>query len=69
LATAAFAIFDVDRDGFVTHSELCQVLQGLVGEHMEGQEVNDIASLAIQDADADEDGQLCFEEFTNVSRV
>jgi Ca2+-binding EF-hand superfamily protein len=34
---------------------------------MEEQEVEDIAFVTIQDADADEDGKLSFEEFSTVS--
>lgn len=54
----AFKVFDKDGDGFITASELRQVMANL-GENLTDTEVADM----IREADLDNDGKVNFEEF------
>lgn len=54
----AFAVFDVDKDGFITKSELRQVMNRL-GENL----TEDQLDAMIEEADKDGDGKINEIEF------
>ena len=59
----AFKVFDKNGDGFISSNELKQVLLSL-GEKATD---NDIV-LMMKEADTNNDGKICFEEFKNMMR-
>ena len=54
----AFAVFDVDKDGFITKGELRQVMNRL-GENLTDEQLDAM----IREADLDGDGKINAEEF------
>lgn len=54
----AFAVFDVDKDGFITKGELRQVMNRL-GENLTDEQLDAM----IKEADLDGDGKINAEEF------
>ena len=54
----AFAVFDVDKDGYITKSELRQVMNRL-GENLTDAQLDAM----IKEADKDKDGKINEEEF------
>ena len=57
----AFAVFDVDKDGFITKSELRQVMNRL-GENLTDAQL----TAMIKEADTDNDGKISIKEFKNL---
>ncbi|XP_033736497.1 calmodulin-alpha-like [Pecten maximus] len=55
---SSFRVYDKNGDGYITHSELKFVLQG-IGERVSDEEVEDIISRV----DKDDDGKINFKEF------
>ena len=54
----AFAVFDVDKDGYITKSELHQVMNRL-GENLTDEQL----AAMIKEADTDGDGKINIAEF------
>lgn len=54
----AFAVFDVDKDGYITKSELRQVMNQL-GENLTDKQLDAM----IKEADKDGDGKINAKEF------
>lgn len=54
----AFAVFDVDKDGYITKSELRQVMNRL-GENLTDKQLDAM----IREADKDGDGKINAKEF------
>jgi calmodulin len=54
----AFAVFDVDKDGFITKGELRQIMNRL-GENLTDEQLDAM----IKEADKDGDGKVNAEEF------
>jgi len=57
----AFKVFDKDNNGFISASELRQVMINL-GEKLTDEEINEM----IREADNDDDGQVNYEEFVKM---
>lgn len=64
-------MFDKNKDGFVSHEELKQVMASL-GENLSDAQIADMSTLLllwfcwlflVREADADNDGKINFEEF------
>ncbi|OQV24122.1 Calcineurin subunit B type 1 [Hypsibius exemplaris] len=64
----AFSIYDIDGDGFITNSELFQVLKMMVGNNLKDLQLQQIVDKTIMYADKDGDGKISFEEFCVVVR-
>ena len=62
----AFQIYDIDRDGFITNSELFQVLKMMVGNNLKDAQLQQIVDKTILYADKDQDGKISFSEFSEV---
>jgi len=58
---AAFKVFDVDGDGFISAEELKSVMATL-GETLTQEEIEEM----IREADEDGDGKVCYEEFAKM---
>jgi len=59
----AFNMYDSDRDGYINQDELVQVLHQLVGEHINADQLLQIAERTITEADTDHDSRISFPEF------
>merc|ERR1712032_78751 len=57
----AFKVFDKDDNGFISHSELRQVMLNL-GEKLDDAEIKEM----IREADLDDDGQVNYQEFVRM---
>lgn len=57
----AFAVFDQDKDGYITSAELKLVLENL-GEKLNDREVAQL----MKDADADGDGRISLDDFKSL---
>ncbi|XP_028409662.1 calcineurin subunit B type 1-like [Dendronephthya gigantea] len=62
----AFQIYDIDRDGFITNSELFQVLKMMVGNNLKDTQLQQIVDKTILYADKDQDGKISFSEFSEM---
>ena len=56
-----FRVFDKDGNGFISRSELRQVLEKM-GEKISEAEIDDM----IDEVDSDGDGEICYEEFVKM---
>ncbi|PVU95086.1 hypothetical protein BB561_002063 [Smittium simulii] len=61
----AFQIYDMDRDGFISNGELYMVLKTMVGNNLTAVQLQQVVDKTIADADANGDGKISFEEFSN----
>ncbi|MBN3309996.1 CHP1 protein, partial [Amia calva] len=59
----AFQLYDQDKDGKISRSELLQVLRMMVGVQVTNEQLESIADRTIQEADLDGDSAISFEEF------
>ncbi|CAH1118911.1 unnamed protein product [Phaedon cochleariae] len=59
--TAAFQVFDLDGDGFISREEL-KIAMDMIGEEI----TEDQLDHAIEVADTDKDGRINYEEFVKV---
>ncbi|XP_032401722.1 calcineurin B homologous protein 2 isoform X2 [Xiphophorus hellerii] len=59
----AFQLYDRDRDGKISRTELLQVLREMLGLQVTEEQLQSIAERAIQEADLDRDDAICFDEF------
>lgn len=59
----AFRLYDRDRDGKISRTELLQVLREMLGLQVTEEQLQSIAERAIQEADLDKDGAISFDEF------
>ncbi len=57
----AFAVFDVDKDGYITKSELRQVMNRL-GESLTDEQLDAM----IREADTDGDGKIDIKDFKSL---
>lgn len=58
---AAFEVFDIDRDGFITKEELKTAME-MIGEDVTDQQLDQV----LQMADIDQDGRINYEEFVKL---
>ncbi|XP_056138898.1 calcineurin B homologous protein 2 [Lampris incognitus] len=59
----AFQMYDQDRDGKISRTELLQVLRAMLEMQVTEEQLESIADRAIQEADLDKDDAISFEEF------
>mmetsp|Transcript_90731 Transcript_90731/g.189659 ORF Transcript_90731/g.189659 Transcript_90731/m.189659 type:complete len:177 (+) Transcript_90731:58-588(+) len=59
----AFAIYDVNKDGFISNGDLFQVMKMMVGDNLTEVQLQQLVDRQIISADLDGDGKLSFEEF------
>ena len=66
LMTVAFRIYDMDKDGYISNSELFRVLKMMVGSNLKDTQLQQIVDKTIIYADTDGDGKISFDEFCKV---
>ncbi|CAG0913708.1 unnamed protein product [Notodromas monacha] len=59
----AFSMYDQDEDGFISKDELLSVLNLLIGANISQDQLASIAERTINEADADGDQRISYEEF------
>ncbi|XP_055612533.1 calcium and integrin-binding family member 2-like [Uranotaenia lowii] len=62
----AFKIYDFDKDGFIGHADLLNVIIALTRNELTIEEHQQIAEKVIEEADVDGDGKLSYLEFEHV---
>uniref|UniRef100_A0A3B5QVW3 Calcineurin-like EF-hand protein 2 n=1 Tax=Xiphophorus maculatus TaxID=8083 RepID=A0A3B5QVW3_XIPMA len=62
-SSVAFQLYDRDRDGKISRTELLQVLREMLGLQVTEEQLQSIAERAIQEANLDRDDTICFDEF------
>ena len=65
----AFAIYDIDGDGFISNGELFTVLKMMVGSNLTDVQLQQLVDRTIIKADKDFDGKISFTEFCDVSII
>lgn len=63
----AFRVYDVDGDGYVSPSDLREVLRMMVGTNLNEAQLQHIVEKTVAEHDADKDGRLSPAEFAKVS--
>jgi Ca2+-binding EF-hand superfamily protein len=58
-----FRVYDVDRDGYISKDDLCQVLRAMVGLHVSEEQLKSIVRRTLNEADTDNDRKISREEF------
>merc|ERR1711994_587399 len=59
----AFAIYDVDRDGYISNGDMFHVLKTMVGENLGDVQLQQLVDRQIVKADQDGVGKLSLQEF------
>jgi len=62
----AFAVYDLNGDGFITQDELCTTLKLMVGNNLTQDQIKLIAIKTIDQYDLDGDGKINREEFNKL---
>jgi len=63
-----FNIYDLDRDGMISNSELFQVLKMMVGTNLTESQLQQIVDKTVLQLDKDQDGMINYEEFCDILR-
>ena len=58
-----FEVYDVNKDGFISHSDLFKVMKMMVGTNLNDQQLQQLVDRAIRNADKEYNGRLSFEQF------
>lgn len=58
-----FAIYDIDKDGYISNGELFKVLKMMVGNNLNDIQLQQLVDRTIIKADEDYDGKISFPEF------
>merc|ERR1712203_63962 len=61
-----FNIYDLDRDGLISNSELFQVLKMMVGSNLSETQLQQIVDKTILQLDKDQDGMINYQEFCDI---
>ncbi|GMT06170.1 hypothetical protein PENTCL1PPCAC_28344 [Pristionchus entomophagus] len=59
----AFMMYDLNRNGYITREEFKVILNSMVGANITADQLDKIADRTIEEADADQDGKISFDEF------
>ncbi len=63
---AAFKVYDINNDGFITHDDLVENLKLMVGDNFTEEQISSIATQTIETYDLDKDGKISPSEFNEV---
>eukprot|EP00835_Amoeboradix_gromovi_P004853 NODE_408_length_9221_cov_0.216400.p5 type:complete len:195 gc:universal NODE_408_length_9221_cov_0.216400:3919-3335(-) len=58
-----FQVYDIDKDGFISNTELFAVLKMMVGSNLNPEQLQQIVDKTILESDKDKDGKISFQEF------
>ncbi|CAB3397298.1 unnamed protein product [Caenorhabditis bovis] len=59
----AFKMYDLNKNDYITREEFKVILNSMVGANITSEQLDKIADRTIEEADADRDGKISFEEF------
>jgi len=62
----AFRIYDFDNDGYISNSDLFQVLQVMVGKNLKDTQLQQLVDRTMNSVDGDKDGVVSFKEFSKI---
>ncbi|KAL0237052.1 hypothetical protein PCE1_000449 [Barthelona sp. PCE] len=62
----SFRLYDLDEDGVIRKHELLEVLQTMVGCNLTETQLNSIVDKTFREVDLDGDGEITFEEFSEL---
>ena len=65
-AKAAFSVFDIDKDGFISKTDLTTIMRSMVGTNVEEPELQQMVASIISEGDRDGDGKLSEREFKRI---
>ncbi len=64
-----FEVYDLDKDGFISNSDLFHVVK-LMAREVPPEHLQQLVDRTVRDCDKDMDGKLCFQEFRSaISRI
>ncbi|CAG9313726.1 unnamed protein product [Blepharisma stoltei] len=63
-----FAIYDMDKDGFISNGELFRVLKMMVGNNLTDVQLQQLVDRTLIRADEDFDGKISYPEFCKMVR-
>lgn len=58
-----FNLYDVDGDGYISNSDLFQILKAMVGNNLNDVQLQQLVDRTMRQGDKDVDGKLSYEEF------
>lgn len=64
-----FALFNVNRDGYIKKDELLRVLRIMAGQEALEEELDEIVNSIFEDIDLNQDGLIDFDEFKSVAKI
>ena len=64
-----FKLYDVDGDGFISNSDLFQILKAMVGANLNDQQLQQLVDRTIRQGDLDCDGKLSYDEFLAMTKA
>ncbi|CAD6195403.1 unnamed protein product [Caenorhabditis auriculariae] len=59
----AFKMYDLNKNNYITREEFKVILNCMVGANITSEQLDKIADRTIEEADADKDGKISFDEF------
>ncbi|CAI5451781.1 unnamed protein product [Caenorhabditis angaria] len=59
----AFKMYDLNKNDYITREEFKVILNSMVGANITSDQLDKIADRTIEEADADRDGKISFDEF------
>ncbi|ESO01315.1 hypothetical protein HELRODRAFT_81905 [Helobdella robusta] len=62
----AFRMYDLDGDNKISRDELINILHMMVGANISEDQLGSIADRTLVEADCNEDGSICFDEFVKI---
>jgi serine/threonine-protein phosphatase 2B regulatory subunit len=63
---AAFKVYDINNDGFITHDDLVENLKLMVGDNFTEEQISSIATQTLETYDLDKDGKISPKEFNEM---
>lgn len=62
----AFKIYDMDDDGYISRSDMKQVIKAITGSELLDNEIEAIAGKILEEVDIDGDGEFSYVEFDQI---
>lgn len=59
----AFQAFDIDKDGFISKTDLHHLMKSMVGDNVDDKRIDEMVASIVAEGDKDGDGKLSLLEF------